>query len=113
MSMDQANVVDMMSIDKESGVVHLTVADDLEWSQEHLMKLQEKLNFHLAFIESGEIFVRYPDAGNWDIKINVLMKFRPTEDALLFLQQAARIIEEAGILFDYGPVPGGYVGERG
>jgi hypothetical protein len=113
MSMDQENVVDMMGIDRESRAVHLTVADDLEWSQEHLMRLQDKLDFYLAFIESGEIFVRYPDAGNRDIKINVLMKFRPTEDALLFLQQATRIIEEAGILFEYGPVPGGYVGERG
>lgn len=113
MSVGQTSVVDAIGIDLASGAVHLTITDHLQWNQAHLLTLQEKINSYLAFIESGEIFVVYPQARDRDIKIDVVMKFRPTEDAFPFLRQAETIIEEAGILFEYGPGVSGYADDNG
>jgi hypothetical protein len=99
MSMEQTAVIDAIGMDNGSGKFRLTIADDLEWNSDHLVKLQDKINSYLAFIESGEIFLVYPDARDRDIKIDVVMKFRPTEEALAFLLQAELIIEESGMLF--------------
>jgi hypothetical protein len=113
MSVEQTPVVDAIGIDRASGAVHLTITDHLQWDQAHLFALQNKINSYLGFIESGEIFVSYPQARDRDIKIDVVMKFRPTEDAFAFLQQAETVIEKAGILFGYGPGASGYADDNG
>lgn len=63
MSVENPNVIDIIHTDKDGGHVTLTVTDHLEWGDgEHLLKLQDKLNKYLAFVESGEIFEKYPGA---------------------------------------------------
>ncbi|WP_407700513.1 DUF6572 domain-containing protein [Steroidobacter gossypii] len=59
MTVAQTGVIDWLGIDN-TGHVCLAVVDDLDWSDEHdhLLILQETLNTHLAFIESGEFFER-------------------------------------------------------
>lgn len=113
MSVEKTSVVDAININQASGTVHLTIADHLPWDGNHLSMLQDKINSYLAFIESGEIFVACPQAADCDIKIDVAMQFRPTEEVLAFLQQAEMIIEEAGILFGYGPSANGYADDNG
>ncbi len=46
MSVEQTDVVDIVSVDKRSGHVVLTVSDHLDWSDSlaHQRVLQEKLN---------------------------------------------------------------------
>ncbi|MGI8772162.1 MAG: DUF6572 domain-containing protein, partial [Acidobacteriaceae bacterium] len=63
MSVDHADVIDIVSIDKAAGEVVLTISDHLDWSNtvEHQTALQKKFNSYLAFTESGEILQQYPD----------------------------------------------------
>ncbi len=52
MSVEQLNVVDIISTDKESGEVILTISDHLDWSNTvaHQTALLEKFNKYLAFV---------------------------------------------------------------
>jgi hypothetical protein len=113
MPIEKTSAIDAVHIDKLSGALHLTIADHLEWDDDHLFKLQDKINSCLSFIESGEVFSAYPDAKDRDFVIDVVLKYRPTADASAFFEQAAPIIENAGILFRYGPGPTGYIDGNG
>jgi hypothetical protein len=61
MSVEQTDVVDIVSIERETGNVILTISDHLDWSDSvaHQSILQKKLNIYLAFVESGEILEQY------------------------------------------------------
>ena len=98
MSIEQGDVVDIISIDKDTGHVILTISDHLEWSDtiKHQMALQEKFNRYLSFIESGEILLRYPDAKDRPIAIKVVFKYNPDLEGWRFLARAKEVIESAG-----------------
>jgi hypothetical protein len=98
MSIERLNVVDIVSIDKSAGHVVLTITDHLDWSDtvEHQSKLQAKFNKYLAFVESGEILTRYPDAKDRPIVIKVVFKYKPDYEGWRFLARAKEVIESAG-----------------
>jgi hypothetical protein len=54
-SVENPDVVDVVSTTLDGQYVVLTIADHLPWdaSNEHLLGLQEKRNRYVAFIESG------------------------------------------------------------
>jgi asparagine synthetase A len=55
------NLVDIISTNEMQSAGVLTVSDHLDWSDaEHQTILQTKLNRHLAFVESEELLERYP-----------------------------------------------------
>lgn len=62
----------------------LTISDHLDWDNEqgHLRTLQEKLNLYLAFIESGELLVKYPQAAGRHRRIDVVFRVQPAGEAL-------------------------------
>jgi CRP-like cAMP-binding protein len=97
MSVEQLDVVDIVSTDKAGNVV-LTISDHLEWSRnvEHQIKLQAKFNKYLAFVESGEILIRYPEAEGRPIVIKVVFKHKPDPEGCAFLARAKQVIEAAG-----------------
>lgn len=98
MSIDQEKVIDVISIDKSTGRVVLTISDHLDWedSVNHQLTLQKKFNSYLAFVESGEILQQYPEAKNRMVTFRVVFKFPPDDDAERFLDRAKIVIEEAG-----------------
>ena len=58
MSIDQADTIDFVTIEKASGDVLLTISDHLDWDQAegaHLVLLQNKLNAYLRFIETEKL----------------------------------------------------------
>ena len=87
MSVEQLDVVDIISTDQKTGHVVLTIADDLDWSNtvQHQVELQAKFNKYLAFIESGEILTRYPDAKDRPAAIRVYFKYQPDQEGWQFL----------------------------
>jgi hypothetical protein len=97
-SVEQLDVVDVVSIDKNTGHVILTISDHLDWSNtvEHQTVLQAKLNKYLALVESGELLVRYPDARDRPIAIRVVFKYKPDQEGWRFLDRANEVIESAG-----------------
>lgn len=98
MSVEEFDVVDVISTDKETGHVILTISDHLDWSDsiQHQSVLQAKFNKYLAFVESGEIFERYPDAKGMPVAIKVVFKYRPDQQGWQFLARAKQVIESAG-----------------
>jgi len=98
MSVDQKDTVDLIST-LPDGEVLLTISDHLPWDEnnEHLLVLQDKLNSYLIFIESGEIFESYSTAKNKSFIIEVVMKYKPNEVALVFLTQCKDTIENTGV----------------
>lgn len=101
MSVDQTGVVDAIGVDSTTGQVVLTITDHLEWDNEHLLLLQEKLNTYLSFVESGELLDFYPDSKGREVFINVVCKFPPNEIAKGFLSQVGGIVKGAGMKFDW------------
>jgi hypothetical protein len=97
-SVEQLDVVDVVSIDKNTGHVILTISDHLDWSNgvEHQTILQAKFNRYLAFVESGELLVRYPDARDRLVAIRVVFKYKPDQEGCRFLARVKEVIESAG-----------------
>ena len=98
MSVEQTDVVDIVSIDRETGRVILTISDHLDWSDSvgHQMILQKKLNKYLAFVESGEILEQYPSAKNRPVAFEVVFQVPPDESGRAFIARARAVIESAG-----------------
>src|SRR5687768_1008837 len=96
MSVEQVSVVDIIGTSESTDAVYLTISDHLEWNDEHLLILQEKLNTYLAFVESGEIYTSFPDARGKKLVFEIVLKYRPNATALSFLHKAAAVVEEAG-----------------
>jgi hypothetical protein len=103
MSVEQLNIVDIVSMDNRTGRVILTISDHLDWSDTvgHQVVLQAKFNKYLAFVESGEILTRYPDAKNRAVAIKVVFKYRPDQEGWRFLARAKEVIESAGLYLEH------------
>jgi hypothetical protein len=108
MTVEQTSVVDIAYIDRETGIVHLGVTDHLQWDGEHLLVLQEKINCYLSFVESGEVFDTLLEAEGKDIQIELITKYKPTEEALHFFGHAEAFLRKEGIGFTHRAGPDGY-----
>ena len=101
MSIEQTDLVDIISTESMTGNVVLTVSDHLDWSDSpaHQLLLQGKLNRYLAFVESGEILENYPNAKDRPIEFRVVFRFAPDDGGREFLAKVRPIIESAGFAF--------------
>jgi hypothetical protein len=102
MSIDNVNVIDFVSVDKSGNVV-LTISDHLAWDQEneHVLKLQEKINAYLNAIDNESLYESYPDAKGRRITISLVMQFWPNEDGKIFLERVGSKLQSAGYSFTY------------
>lgn len=106
MSVEDVNKIDSIGIPYDSAdIVSLAISDHLEWDcpvEEHLYKLQEKINSYIAFIESGEIDESFPAAKGRGLKIiEICFKYPPPEKAIYFLGQVSDILGTIGISLKY------------
>lgn len=106
--MEKTKVVDLVSIDVDAGECHLIIVDNLEWDDEHLFTLQERINTYLRIIESGEVFVTFPNSRGLEVVIVAMFKYRPSDKAMAFCAQAREILLESGFDFRFGPSEAGY-----
>ncbi len=98
MSVEQTDVVDVVSVDARTDCVVLTITDHLDWNDSvgHQTVLQKKFNAYLAFVESGEILERYPEAKGRRVSFHVVFKYKPDDEGKKFLARARQVIESAG-----------------
>ena len=103
MTVEDPAVVDIVGFAPNRDLVALTIADHLEWgdSHQHLTILQAKLNRYLAFIESGELLRKFPDAEGLPVRIDVVFKYPPSREGEGFLKEADAIIVKAGFAFSW------------
>ncbi|MEJ5280088.1 DUF6572 domain-containing protein [Pseudomonas sp. MYb541] len=103
MSITNAKVIDFWAIPHwEPENVVLAITDHLEWGDaveqgKHLQMLQEKINVYIAFIESGEIYTEIPGALGKHPIIRILGLYELPEQGKRFINQAAEVLNEAGI----------------
>ena len=101
MSINKKDAIDVISTSPE-GRVTLTISDHNTWDETwHLQLLQNKINSYLQFIESGQIFEDYPNAGGRELIIETVMQFEPNEEGISFLEKAKEIVIKAGIGFQW------------
>lgn len=102
MSVENKNVIDIVSIDENENVI-LTITDHLEWDleNEHLLILQNKINSYLASIENGDLYDKYPKAKGRSIIIRVVSLHEPNKEGKIFLERAKEFLQSAGYGFHF------------
>lgn len=102
MAVDNKNIIDAISIDKNNRVV-LTISDHLEWDKEntHLIILQDKINAYFDILESKEIYNIYPDSKNKEIAILLYIKHLPNKDGKKFLKIVEDFLNNSGYSFNF------------
>jgi hypothetical protein len=99
MAIDDTDIVDLLTIDKISGDVLLSITDHLPWGEldsAHLVLLQSKLNRYLSFIESGDMVGRFPETRGRKVVIIIVGKFSLSEQGANLVQNATVAIRQAG-----------------
>jgi hypothetical protein len=99
-TVEQSKVIDFVNRTPTGDVV-LAISDHLPWSDvdDHLLQLQEKLNAYLRFIESGEVYEKFPETRERRLVIEVFLKFPVPQAAQWFFTKSAAVIEKAGFGF--------------
>src|SRR5207249_6231489 len=108
MTIDQTDVVDFISRDPRTDEIYLAISDHLPWDEDakmHMFLLQEKVNAYLRFIESGEIYERYPAAKGRPLVIDVIGKYRMTRDAEAFFKRVVDFLHSAGYKIQFQHLP--------
>ncbi|HEM5333520.1 TPA: hypothetical protein U1386_002126 [Streptococcus suis] len=88
------------SIGVVDGHLELLLADGNEWlpdtEQDHLLKLQEKLNNYIHFIESKQYVDSYGDDFTEKV-INLTFQYAPSDNGLAFLVQVQKVLQPTDI----------------
>jgi hypothetical protein len=103
MSVDESNLIDVLSFDPATRERVLTISDHLDWTDSigHQEILQRKLNSYLALVESGELRQKYREAQHCRICLKIVLKFEPDKGGLLFLNRAQKVVELAGFRLEH------------
>ena len=87
--------IDAMGVSDDH--LELLLIDENKWieslEEEHLLKLQEKLNNYIYFLESKQYVERYGD--NFDKKvIHITFQYSPSDNGLAFLVAVQKVLQD-------------------
>jgi hypothetical protein len=91
MTVEEHGVIDFIGVEPNGSVV-LTISDHLPWDEVK----QQKINAYPRFIESGEIYEKYPDHRGRPVVISVALKCVAPDEAQWFFKKSTTAIERAG-----------------
>ncbi len=99
MTLDKTNVVDAVGTDKATDAVILTIIDHWDWNDErsHLVALQEKLNSYFEFVESGQVYVSYPEGSGKSVCIDVVARYPIPAAGQALLDKASAVAAQLGM----------------
>jgi hypothetical protein len=102
MAIDEISIIDFVSCDSDKQVV-LTIADHLEWEDEHrhLSLLQLKVNTYCTYVESGQLYQDYPETRDLGVHISVVFVHDPPQAALDFLHYAEGALSKDGFVLEW------------
>ena len=103
MTVEDFNQVDFVAMNPGAPDVLLVIADHLDWSaaEDHARLLQDKIYRYLDFVESGELWARFPEARGRRVTIQVRAKFPLSEYAARFLASISATVTESGCCLDH------------
>lgn len=86
--MQKHKQVDVVSLTPDGSTIVLSLVETRPWDTkgEHLLDLQAKLNTYLDFIESGQLFQKYPQAKGKKVLFRLQSTFAPSAQALEFVE---------------------------
>jgi hypothetical protein len=96
---DETKVVDLVGISDEDNYAIMIIIDHFDWGEHddwHLNLLQDKLNYYLAVLESGEFYEKFPKTKTYKIIIEVTGTYPLNKDAEEFYEKAKRAINGFG-----------------
>lgn len=98
-TVEQPDVIDLMTIEDETGVVLLTISDHLPlgWRRPSPPAVQTKLNYYLTFCLDGQLAHGYPEHAHRPVVINLVHKFPPDATALRLLAPAEEAVAEDSV----------------
>lgn len=109
MQLAEADTVDYLGLEKETGYIVLTLIDDCDWENElqHLAMLQNKINRYFDFVDSGEVYdeavkVLGREIGRaTPVKISILAQYEPIGEGLRFLQHVKNVARSANVMVTF------------
>jgi hypothetical protein len=104
MTVEDIDKIDRLGIDRKTGDMRLLISDHLDWNEnegEHLLVLQQKLNNYLEFVESGQLYTKYPRAAGKKIIFYVMAKYPLSDEASKFYRLAEKAIQEYGYTLQF------------
>ncbi|MGX5174706.1 DUF6572 domain-containing protein [Aliikangiella sp. IMCC44653] len=101
MPIPEINEVDFVAFNEAKGIVFLVISDEISWQplEKKLNWLTQKVNFYIEYINSGELSLRYPQAGQLNPFIRLVSKFKMPPSAYEKMQQLQLMVEEHGYAF--------------
>lgn len=101
MTVQEAQVIDLVGVENLTGKLVLTIVDHLDWEDrdEHLKSLVAKLNCYIAVVETKEILESYPDSRGREVIVDVLHMYSLSDDPVVtsFFVQATKTLSAIGI----------------
>lgn len=96
------NIIDIVAIDEKKQTLNLIIMDNLTWfdSEDHIDKIQQKILFYEQYIEN-QLYVDYPSKRHLPIVIQVVFEYIPSEEGLLFIQEAQSVMDDVGYHLEF------------
>ena len=99
---ENPRLVDLVSPNAGERTVTLVMIERRPWAESmtQLRQIEEKINRYLGYALDGYLVEQYPRYDGWPVTIRLECAASPSGEALEFLQDAARAIEDEGLSFD-------------
>ncbi len=96
---EDTEVIDLVTFDKKSNTLILVMIETRDWDSSSSMysELQDKLSNYIAYVESGQLFEKYPDYKKSKIAIHLDHKFEMSKFAKSVFLRMEAILSEYGI----------------
>ncbi len=110
MTIEQADKIDGIGIDKRLNELTLLVSDHLPWEDEaaHFRAMESKIDAYLNYLRSNQHLESIPQSKGLPIRINLLCEHSPTQNAQSILEGMRGQLESMNIRFSYDALPSGY-----
>jgi hypothetical protein len=96
---ENAKVVDLISVDPASGKVVLTMIERRPWgaSERQFQQIEEKINRYMGYVLDGFLAEQHPQFEGKAVQIRLECAEEPHGDAVLFVHAASRAAADHGL----------------